>query len=172
MHRRPRPHERFVVPDVTGTGMLTDAMFDSVLLCVTDGAVMRSAIKRTDTCLTAEMFNRALFWENPAGVKELLDHGVPVSDDIAEYVRTYTRHDIFGDRDDVLRTLLSHPRINPAHFESIPECRCIEETLSRERTVDRMSRIKEELMAATWTPDRHVAWCLEHDFFASSNDEI
>jgi hypothetical protein len=171
MHRRPRDTLHLLLPYISSTETLTDAMFDSMLLCITDATVIRNAIERSGTCLTAETFNRALFWENPAGVKELLDHDVPISDDIGDYVRAYNRSDIFGDRDDVLRALLSHPRINPAEFDAIPECRRVNDVLSRERTMHRTSRIKRELMAATWTPDRHVAWCLEHDFFASSNDE-
>ena len=147
-------------------------VFDSVLLYDTDPVVIREAIEQ-GARITPETLNRALFWENPAGVKELLDHGAPIAADIGFCIDYYTYKDMFGDRDDVLRQFLSHPRINPADFEHFtPDCRRIAEELSRERVIRRTRCIKKELIAATWAPERHVAWCLEVDYFASSNIEF
>ena len=157
MQRPPRTFEN----DET----ITDSVFDSILLCRKDRILIRSAIQRRGGAVDSEMLIRSFFWENPAGVQELLDHGAPVPADLVDYIQYYNKCDIFGDRDETLRTFLAHPRVNPRLYETCTECRRIAEDLSKQRIVHRTQCLKRELMEKTWAPERHVSWCLEHDFF-------
>lgn len=140
-------------------GEITEKIFDSLLMCVTDCDLIESYIHR-GAPLSAETLIRALFWENPEGVRVLLDNGVEIPTDIFSYITWFNKTDIFGDRNALLRQLLAHPRINEREFDHLDFCRSIAEEVSQERTIQRTLVFKKELMERTWEPRRHVDWCL------------